>query len=326
MHLPIGSAVAATRDHRRTQVTIVQFNYFLAAEAAGSLSQAADELGVAQPTLSEQIRKLEQDLGVSLFTRGRQGLTLTEAGQRFLPHARRVRSEYIEAMESISGLRDREAGTVSFGIFNSGQFVLPGLIPAFRTQYPKITVRMVGANSAQIADTVRAGRLEAGLVALPIDARALTIGDVLWSCEAAYFHIDAAATAAPVTIDDLMKRPLVLPESGYSDTDPTRRQLSARAQSLGHPLVPDIEVETGAAALAVASSGVAGAVASVPVAEALGYTKKLTWVSLDPPLIETFAVITRDPTSLSPASQAMIELINQHMRMLHDEHEYAGTP
>ena len=60
--------------------------------------------------------------------------------------------------------------------------------------------------------------------------------------------------------------------------------------------------------------------ASVPVAEALGYTKKLTWVSLDPPLIETFAVITRDTSSLSPAI-AMIELVNKHMRMLHREYQ-----
>lgn len=304
-------------------MTIVQINYFLAAEAAGSLTQAAEDLGVAQPTLSEQIRKLENHLGVSLFTRAKAGLTLTEAGQKFLPHARRVSQDVNDAAEAVVGIRDREAGTVSFGMFNSAPFVLAGVVPAFRALYPKIAVRMIGSNSAQIADAVRAGRLEAGLVALPVDARGLTIGDVLWSCEAAYFHLDAAATQRPVTVDDLMSRPLVLPDASFADSDPTRRQLSTRAQRLGHPLVPDIEVETGAAALAVASSGVAGAVASVPVAESLGYTKKLNWVSLDPPLIETFALITRDPNSLSPATQAMIELITQHMRMLHREYEAA---
>lgn len=298
-------------------MTVVQINYFLAADAAGSLTQAAEDLGVSQPTLSEQIRKLEQHLGVALFTRAKQGLTLTEAGQEFLSHARRVSSEYADAMASVKGIRDRESGTVSFGMFNSGLIVLPGLIPAFRTQYPKIRVRVLGANSAEIAAAVRSGRLEAGVVALPIDARGLTIGDVLWSCEAAYFHMDPAATARPVSVEDLTRHPLVLPDAGFAETDPTRRQLSSRAQSLGYPLVPDIEVETGAAALSVAASGVAGAVASLPVAEALGYTKRLGWVSLDPPLIETFAVVTRDPSSLSPASQAMIELINQHMRMLH---------
>lgn len=302
-------------------MTIVQINYFLAAEAAGSLTSAAEALGVAQPSLSEQIRKLEQHLGVPLFTRAKQGLTLTEAGRTFLPHARRVANEYGEAMESVVGIRNREAGTVAFGMFNSGPLVLSGLIPAFRERYPNIAVRVLGANSAQIADAVRAGRLEAGIVALPIDARGLTIGDVLWSCEAAYFHVDPRATATPVTIDELTKRPLVLPEAGFADTDPTRQQLSIRAQRLAIPLVPDIEVETGAAALSVAASGLAGAVASVPVAEALGYTEKLTWTSLEPPLIETFAVITRDPTNLSPATEAMVELLNQHMAMLHREHE-----
>lgn len=302
-------------------MTIVQINYFLAAEAAGSLSHAAGELGVAQPSMSEQIRKLEGQLGVALFTRARQGLTLTEAGRRFLPHARRVQDEYTQAMESVAGIRDRESGTVAFGVFNSAPYVLSGLIPAFRMRYPKIAVRMIGANSAQIADAVRSGQLEAGLVALPIDARGVTIGDVLWSCEAAYFHLDPEATARPLTIADLAARPLVLPDAGYADTDPTRQQLSIRAQRQGFPLVPDIEVETGAAALSVAASGLAGAIASVPVAEALGYTKRLSWASLDPPLIETFAVITRDPSSLSPATEAMIELVNQHMRMLHHEHE-----
>ena len=75
----------------------------------------------------------------------------------------------------------------------------------------------------------------------------------------------------------------------------------------------------GAAALGIAASGVAGTVASIPVAQALGYTKTLSWVSLDPPLTETFAVVTREPASLSPGTRAMIELVEQHMRMLHRE-------
>lgn len=133
----------------------------------------------------------------------------------------------------------------------------------------------------------------------------------------------STSTRSPVSVEDLMRRPLVLPDASFADSDPTRRQLGERAQRLGHPLVPDIEVETGAAALAIAASVVAGAVASVPVAEAFGYTKKLSWVSFDPPLIETFALITKDQNSLSPATKAMIDLINQHMRMLHKEYEPA---
>ncbi len=309
--------MAMTVETRRDGMTILQVDYFLAAVGAGSLTGAAEDLGVAQPTLSEQIRKLEAALGVVLFARSKSGLTLTEAGERFLPSARNLVRGYDTAVDAVAGIRDLEDGTVEFGMFNSGQYVLSGLIPAFRERYPRIRVRVVGANSAQVADAVRSGRLEAGVVALPIDARGLTLSDVLWSCEAAYFHLDPAATAEPATIAALLQRPLGLPEAGYAQTDPTRRQLSERAQQLGRPLVPDIEVETGAAALGIAASGVAGCVASGPVAEALGSTKRLHRVSLQPPLTETFAVITRDPASLSPGTRAMIELVEQHMRTLH---------
>lgn len=294
-------------------MTITQINYFLAASTAGSLTQAAEELRVAQPTLSEQIRKLEQNLGVSVFTRAKQGLTLTEAGEKFLPYARRLALDLDAAVDAVSGVRDLQEGTLSFGMFSSGQYVLADLVPAFRRLHPHITVRIVGTNSAQVADAVRAGRLEAGVVALPVDDRGLTIGDALWSCEAAYFHVDPDATAHPLSVKALMDRPLVLSDVGFSNTDPTRRQLNERAQTQGLSMRPDIEVETAAAALAIAATGVAGAVASVPVAEALGYTGTLHRASLDPPLIETFAVVTRDPANLSPATRAMVDLVHDHM-------------
>ena len=79
----------------------------------------------------------------------------------------------------------------------------------------------------------------------------------------------------------------------------------------------------GAAALSVAASGVAGAVASVPVAEALGNTARLSRASLDPPLKETFAIVTRDAATLSPAASAMLALVTEQMKTLHREYEPA---
>lgn len=300
-------------------MTLIQLKYFLTACRCGSLTNAAEELKVAQPTLSEQMRKLEKTLGVSLFLRSTQGLILTEAGEKFRPHAQRVLDEVREAETSVSDIKELKGGTLSFGMFNSAQYVLRGLIPAFRAQYPGVSLRLIGSNSAEVADAVREGRLEAGVVALPIDDRGLKLSDVLWSCEAAYFHVDPTVLDHPLTIEDLVSRPLILPEAGWSNNDPSRRQLNERAQQQGLSLTPDIEVETTAAGLEAATSGCAGMVASMPVAEALGYTKRLHWASLDPPIIETFAIIVRDPIHLSPATQVMIDLVKQHMRMLHNE-------
>ena len=118
-------------------LTLTQINYFLAASAAGSLTQAAEELSVAQPTLSEQIRKLEHNLGVSVFTRAKQGLTLTEAGERFLPYARKVSLGVVEAAASVAGVRDLQEGSLSFGMFSSGQYVLAGSGPRLPATPPE---------------------------------------------------------------------------------------------------------------------------------------------------------------------------------------------
>ena len=71
-------------------MTLQQLTYFLAAVEHGSFSAAAESLFMAQPSLSEQIRRLEAELGVALFARGGRGLELTEAGRLFRPHAERT--------------------------------------------------------------------------------------------------------------------------------------------------------------------------------------------------------------------------------------------
>ena len=80
-------------------MTLQQLEYFLAALDAGSFSAAAEELRLAQPSLSEQVRKLEAELGVALFTRVGRGLVLTHAGHELRPHAER-------ALEDVEAARD----------------------------------------------------------------------------------------------------------------------------------------------------------------------------------------------------------------------------
>ena len=78
-------------------MTLQQLTYFLAAAEHGSFSAAAESLFMAQPSLSEQIRRLEAELGVPLFVRIGRGLRLTEAGRLFMPHAERTAEAAREA-------------------------------------------------------------------------------------------------------------------------------------------------------------------------------------------------------------------------------------
>src|SRR3954463_16802752 len=105
-------------------MTLQQLTYFLAAAEHGSFSAAAEELHMAQPSLSEQIRRLEAELGVALFTRAGggppragRGLALPEAGRLLRPHAERTLAEAQEAVESVREVRDLSGGTVTFGTF-----------------------------------------------------------------------------------------------------------------------------------------------------------------------------------------------------------------
>src|SRR5919107_4072244 len=151
-------------------MTLQQLRYFLAAAEHGSFSAAAQALFMAQPSLSDQIRRLEAELGVALFARGGRALELTEAGRLFLPHAERTLAAAEEAAESVREVRDITGGTVTFGTFGSAHhYLLGGLVEEFRARYPSVRLRVVGQNSAEVADAVRDGHVEAGLGALPVD-------------------------------------------------------------------------------------------------------------------------------------------------------------
>src|SRR5215210_1053398 len=155
-------------------MTLQQLQYFLAAADHRSFSAAAQALHMAQPSLSDQIRRLEAELGSPLFVRARRGLALTEAGRLLLPQAERTLAAAQEAADSVREVRELAAGTATFGTFgNAPYYLLSDLVQDFRTRSPNVRVRLIGQNSSEVADAVRDGHLEAGLIVLPIDDRGL---------------------------------------------------------------------------------------------------------------------------------------------------------
>ncbi len=296
-------------------VTLLQLEYFVAAVEHGSFSAAAAALHVAQPSLSEQIRRLEDRLGVVLFVRTNRRLVLTDAGHLLLPRARSVLVAAEAVADVVRPVRTLTGGTVSFGTFSSAHhFLLVDLVSTFRERYPGVRVRMLGRNSAEVADAVRDGRLEAGLVALPVDTQGLDVTRPVWTAEVVYVSADPARVTGPVGVELLAGRPLVLPEARWGEADPTRRQLSERARAAGVRLEPAVEVELPAAAVALAARGVADAVVSRSLLAATDVDGRLGWAPLDPPMFETFAFVTRSGSRLSPATQEMIRIAAELLR------------
>jgi DNA-binding transcriptional LysR family regulator len=305
-------------------MTLQQLSYFLAAAERGSFSAAAESLHMAQPSLSEQIRRLEAELGVALFARVGRGLVLTDAGRLLRPHAQRTLAAAEEAAESVREVRTLEAGTVAFGTFGSAHhYLLSGLVQDFRQRHPNVRVRVLGQNSAEVADAVRDGTLEAGLVALPVDDRGLDVRPAMRE-EQLFISANERHTRAPVTIEALAEAPLILYDARWGADDPMRRQLRERAQEAGVRIEPTIEVEYLTAALELAARRLGDTVGPMSILAARGYSRRLSAVAFDPPLFETFAFITRRNAHLSPATRAFMEIAERRVQALQKRLD-AGT-
>jgi LysR family transcriptional regulator, cyn operon transcriptional activator len=294
-------------------LTLQQLTYFLAAAEHGSFSAAAESLLMAQPSLSEQIRRLEAELGVPLFMRAGRGIELTEAGRLLRPHAERTLAEAQSAAESVREVRDLTGGTVAFGTFGSAHhYLLARLVEDFRKRHPHVRVRAIGQNSAEVADAVREGQLEAGLVVLPVDDRGLSVEPAIED-ELLYVSADPERLKAPMTIERLAQAPLILYDARWAQVDPARRQLRELAQNAGVVIEPQIEVEYVTAALELAARKMGDTVSTRSVIEVRGFTRRLGTVGFDPPLMETFAFITRRNAHLSPATREFMALARKHL-------------
>ncbi|RDS84579.1 DNA-binding transcriptional regulator OxyR [Dyella monticola] len=130
---------------------------------------AADACFVSQPTLSTQIKKLEDELGVALVERTPRKVLLTDVGREIAHRAREVLNE----IEQIKGIArrtvDPESGTVRLGIFPTlGPYLLPHVVPMVRERFPRLELLLVEEKTEVVLHRLREGKLDAGILALPI--------------------------------------------------------------------------------------------------------------------------------------------------------------
>jgi LysR family cyn operon transcriptional activator len=298
-------------------MTLQQLQYFVAAIEHGSFSAAADALHLAQPSLSEQIRRLEGELGVVLFVRGGRRLVLTEAGRALRPEAERTLAAAARAAESVADVRELKDGMATFGTFGDApSWLIANVAAAFHRRAPNVRLRIVGLNSSDVAEAVREGRVEAGIVMLPVDDAGLDVRRAL-SGEVLYASADPERVREPVTIEQLARVRLILPDARWGGQDPTRRVLAERAQRAGVRIDPAIEVDNMGSALELAARGVGDTLVSARTARRRGgFPSALRTVAFAESLEETLAFISRRGTPLSPAARLLVALTEQQLGAL----------
>jgi DNA-binding transcriptional LysR family regulator len=145
-----------------------QLRYFLAVAQAENFTAAAHRLHLAQPALSQQIRALEDELGVTLLERGARRSRLTDAGERMVERARRILLEVEGAKQDLSAHASGRRGKVRFGcaLQTLSEGRLPASIAEFRRRFPEVEIEFLEAHTRQLGELLADGQLDLALVHL----------------------------------------------------------------------------------------------------------------------------------------------------------------
>ncbi len=150
--------------------------YFVKLAELKHFSKAAEACFVSQPTLSTQIRKLEEELGVSLVERAPRKVMLTPVGEDIAHRARHVLRDIEHIKDAARRSKDPETGTIKLGIFPTlAPYLLPHVIPVIRQQYPELRLQLAEEKTEDILNMLDQGRLDAGLLALPVEEHGMEI-------------------------------------------------------------------------------------------------------------------------------------------------------
>ena len=246
-----------------------QLEYFLAVARHLHFTRAAEELHVAQPSVSQQIRKLEDELGARLFHRMKRRVALTPAGETLLPLARRVLGDVEEARAEVQELAGLRRGRLAVGAPPSvSTTLLPRALAAFHGEYPGVTLVLREAGSGDLIRYLEQGELDLAIVIMPARHPALhttpLLDEELVLAVPPDHHL---ADRESVGIAELQETPFVMFREGYDLRAATlaacRRAgfeprvavdggemdsiLRLVAAGLGVAIVPGMVIEPGAA-------------------------------------------------------------------------------
>jgi len=146
-----------------------QLRYVCAIAETGNFSRAAERCQVAQPSLSQQVLKLEENLGAKLFDRLGRSVRLTEAGRAFLPHARAILEQMDLAKASVSDKNADFRGSVAVGVIPTvAPYLIPSYTAAFAKKYPDAKLRIVEETTSILVEGLRNLSIDVAILALPL--------------------------------------------------------------------------------------------------------------------------------------------------------------
>ena len=214
-------------------------HYFSVVAEERNFTRAAQRLAISQPPLSNQIHKLEEELGTPLFIRGGRSLQMTEAGKLLYRRAVQLLDLAERTQEEVSSLAMGLSGTICLGsVAGLAPFLAARWLAGFREEYPLVRFEIVNGSSDDIIDQILRGIIELGIIAAPYDSEHLEgidVGDEPWCAILSDQHPLAAQPEEPLPLKELASYPLIVPHR-HSRIDEIRswfRQAGAEPAIIG---------------------------------------------------------------------------------------------
>jgi DNA-binding transcriptional LysR family regulator len=276
-----------------------RFRYFVAVAEELHFRRAAERLHLAQPALSQQVRKLEMELGVELLHRTKRGVALTAAGTVFLDEARRLLRQADEAARSARNARTGAAGRLRLGhVADTVPSILPRAIAAFASRYPDVEILPETAPARRAVEDVRAGRLDVAIVGLPLPTAELKVAPLgVESTVAAVPDRHLLSGRPSIALNALAETPLILLPRPTNPAFYDAMIAGFREAGISPPLV-DIAESQVEHALVLVASGLGFALLPASVADRYT-TVGVSFRPIAPPApLTELGVVTRpEPTA-----------------------------
>lgn len=189
--------------------------YFTVVAEELNITHAAERLCMSQPPLSNQMKALEEELGVKLFIRGKRQLQLTDAGRLLLLRATQILDMTEKAQREVMSLEDGMSGTINLGIVEGrAPFLIARWIAGFKEEFPNVKYSMWNGSSDDVLDRLRQGLVDLAVIAAPYDTEHLegiTVGRGPWVAIMSRTNELAQLPGDEISLQSLAGKPLIVP-------------------------------------------------------------------------------------------------------------------
>lgn len=288
-------------------MNIQKYMAFVKAVESGSFTKAAEVLGYTQSGISRMINDLESEWGISLFERGRAGISLTSDGLKLLPQLKRICNEHEILMMQIEDLHDMQSGMIRIGTFSSvATHWLPNMIKFFQKDYPNIDFEMLLGDYTEIENWIIEGRVDFGFLRLPTKAEMETIFLEQDRLLVVIPQDHPLANCNKFPINELVNSPFMLLEKG------AKAEISEIFDR--HQILPHVQFTTwdDYAIMSMVESGLGISILPELILHRIPY--HIVVKELEVPAFRNIGIAMREQKSLSLASKRFLEYLSYRKR------------